>query len=45
MLCEELSSILAFSAASRSRCMAILSLVRSMPELALNLSTSQLTMR
>ena len=36
------SSIFAFSAASRRRCIAILSLVRSMPELALNLSTSHL---
>ena len=35
------SSIFAFSAASRSRCIAILSLVRSMPLAALNLSTSQ----
>jgi hypothetical protein len=39
------SSIFAFSAASRSRCIAILSLVRSMPLLLLNFSTSQLMIR
>ena len=39
------SSILAFSAASRRRWSAILSLVRSMPFCALNLSTSQSTIR
>jgi hypothetical protein len=37
------SSILAFSAASRIRCIAILSLVRSMPLACLNWSTSQST--
>ena len=39
------SSILAFSAASLSRCRAILSLRRSMPWSLLNSSASQLTMR
>ena len=41
----ELSSIFAFSAASRRRCRAILSLVRSMPVWPLNFSTSQSTTR
>ena len=38
-LCDADSSILAFSAASRSRCIAILSLDRSMPLLSLNCLT------
>ncbi|CNK49420.1 Uncharacterised protein [Mycobacterium tuberculosis] len=45
VLPDEDSSILAFSAASRSRCIAILSLVRSMPLVPLNLSTSHCTTR